>query len=78
MEVGQPSRAKLAARLVFAAGVVGAVLIAVPESRWSLLAILVFSVPIGIVVAVILHYWHKRRPLKESEISSKRPLGLDG
>jgi ABC-type phosphate transport system permease subunit len=78
VEVSQPSRANLAARLVIAAVLVGGLLMAVPESRWILLAILVVSVPIGIVVAVILQYWHKRRPLKESETSSKRPLGLDG
>jgi ABC-type phosphate transport system permease subunit len=78
MEVGQPSRANLAARLVIAAVLVGGLLVAVPESRRILLAILVVSVPIGIVVAVILHYWHKKRPLKQSQASSKRPLGLDG
>ena len=34
------------------------------------------SVGIGGVVAVILHVWHKRRPIKDAE-DTKHPLGLE-
>lgn len=77
MELGRPRRTAAVARLVVALVFVAAVLIAVPESRWILLAILVFSVPIGIVVALILRWWHRRRPLEVEEVSKKKPLGLD-
>ena len=52
-------------------------LVTVPESRYVMLAVLVFSIPIGIVVALILRFYHNRRPLKEDEVENKRPLGLD-
>ncbi len=77
MEPARPKRSAAVARLVIALAFVAAVLIAVPESRWILLAILVFSVPIGIVVALILRWWHRRRPLEVEEVSKKKPLGLD-
>ena len=38
---------------------------------------IVISLGIGIVVAGILYFWHRLRPLKEEDIENKRPLGLD-
>jgi undecaprenyl pyrophosphate phosphatase UppP len=31
---------------------------------------------IGLIVATILYFWHRFRPLKEEDIENKRPLGL--
>ncbi len=78
MEVSRPSRIATIARLLIGVVFVTVVLIAVPESRWILLAVLVFSVPIGIVVAFVLRWWHRRKPLEAEKVSNKRPLGLDG
>ncbi len=67
-------------RLLIAVVFVAVVLVTVPESRWILLAVVIISVPIGIVVALALHFWHKMRPLEEEDeaVQKKRPLGLDG
>lgn len=60
------------------AGVLVAVLvvigvsIAFPAYRWFIL----ISVGIGGLVAAILFFWHKFRPLKEEDVNHKRPLGL--
>ena len=43
-----------------------------PAYRWFFL----ISVGIGILVAAILYFWHKLRPVKEEDIDHKRPLGL--
>ena len=44
-----------------------------PAYRWFLL----ISIGIGVVVAVILYFWNRWRPLKEEDIeNNKRPLGL--
>ncbi len=66
-------------RLAIAVVFVAVVLVTVPESRWILLAVVIISVPIGIVVALALHFWHKLRPLEEKDeaVQKKRPLGLD-
>jgi len=40
--------------------------------------LLVISVFLGFGIAAILRMWHKRRPLKESDVhDNKHPLGLD-
>lgn len=44
-----------------------------PAYRWFLL----ISIGIGVIVAVILYFWNRWRPLKEEDIeNNKRPLGL--
>jgi uncharacterized membrane protein YqjE len=48
-----------------------AMLVWVPATRFLLL----ISIPIGAVVALILSFWHKRRPVEETP-QNKRPLGL--
>jgi hypothetical protein len=48
-----------------------AMLVWVPVTRY----ILLFSVPIGVVVALILSFWHRRKPV-EAAPENKRPLGL--
>jgi uncharacterized RDD family membrane protein YckC len=60
------------AGLLVAMGVVSILLIALPAYRWFFL----ISVAIGIVVAAILYFWHKLRPVKEVDVHNKRPLGL--
>jgi len=61
-----------AAGLLVAVGVVVILLIALPAYRWFFL----ISVGIGIVVAAILYFWHKFKPVKEADVANKRPLGL--
>ena len=40
--------------------------------------LLVISIFLGFGIAAILRMWHKRRPLKESDVhDNKHPLGLD-
>jgi len=48
------------------------VLIWLPAARWFLL----FAVLVGIVIALGMHLWHKRRPVKVDDYNDKRPLGL--
>jgi MFS family permease len=60
------------AGLLVALGVVAILLIALPAYRWFFL----ISVAIGIVVAAILYFWHKLKPVKEVDVHNKRPLGL--
>ena len=60
------------AGLLVAVGVVLILLIALPAYRWFFL----ISVAIGIVVAAILYFWHKLKPVKEVDVRNKRPLGL--
>jgi hypothetical protein len=33
------------------------------------------SLGIGIMVAAVLYFWNKHRPVKEEDIENKRPLG---
>lgn len=61
------------AGLVIAIGVVLAVLIGFPAYRWFL----AISVLIGVVVAAILYFWHKLRPVREEDVEDKRPLKLE-
>jgi len=43
-----------------------------PAYRWFFLV----SAAIGMAVAVILYFWHRFKPVKETEVDRKRPLGL--
>ena len=38
---------------------------------------LAISIPIGVVIALILHLWHKHKPVKDEDVDDKRPLKLD-
>ncbi|MGE0406467.1 MAG: hypothetical protein AB7O65_09215 [Candidatus Korobacteraceae bacterium] len=62
--------AKGSVGLIFMVLFVVIMLVYVPPTRYLLL----FSVPVGLLVAWILSYWHKRKPLEEKE--NKKPLGL--
>ena len=35
------------------------------------------SVGVGLVVAGVLHLWHRLRPVREEDTHNKRPLGLN-
>jgi len=58
--------------LVLTLGVVLVFLITVPVTRWFLL----ISIPVGILAALVLHLWHKFRPVREEDVEDKRPLKL--
>jgi O-antigen/teichoic acid export membrane protein len=71
--------AQLKAVAVITLAVITGLLIWLPASRRFLLGVgiaILICVVIGIVVAAILHLWHKHKPLKDEDIESKRPLGL--
>ena len=59
--------------LLVAVLVVVILLVWLPAYRWFFL----ISVAIGVVVAAILFFWHKYRPVKEEDIENKKPLGLE-
>ena len=61
------------AALLTAAVVVVITLVWLPAYRLFLLV----SVGIGIVIAGGIHLWHRFRPVREEDVSPKRPLGLD-
>jgi hypothetical protein len=58
--------------LVFTLAIVLLAVIYVPVLRWFL----AIAIPIGIIVAVVLHFWHKRAPAPEPE-DKKKVLNLD-
>jgi len=70
----QPARSflKSGLGLVALAGMVVIFLVWLPPSRVFLL----ISIPIGVVIAVGLHLWHKYKPVKDEDVD-KRPLKLD-
>jgi O-antigen/teichoic acid export membrane protein len=59
--------------LLVALAAVVVLLVAWPAYRWFFL----ISFGIGIVVAAILYFWNKHKPVKESSVEHKRPLGLE-
>lgn len=59
--------------LMAIAAVVAIFLVWLPPTRVFLL----ISIPIGVVIAVGLHLWHKYRPVKEEDVDDKRPLKLE-
>ncbi len=60
------------ASLIVAAALVFILLVWLPAYRWFFLA----ASRIGVMVAGILYFWNKHRPVKEEDIENKRPLGL--
>jgi len=58
--------------LIVAIAVVVILLIALPAYRLFFL----ISVLIGLVIAAGLALWHKLRPIKETDVENKKPLGL--
>jgi hypothetical protein len=60
------------AGLAVAAALVFILLIWLPAYRWFFLG----SLGIGIVVAAVLYFWNKHRPVKAEDVENKRPLGL--
>ncbi len=59
--------------LLIAAGLVFILLIWLPAYRWFFLG----SLGIGLVVAGILYFWNKYRPVRPEEVENQRPLGLE-
>ncbi len=59
--------------LILAILIVVAVLVGVPSARWFLL----LSAGLGVIIAVVLHFWNKSRPVKIKQEEDKRPLKLD-
>jgi dolichol kinase len=66
-------RVKGTTGLVIAAGLILVVLIAFPAYR----AFFIISVGLGLVVALILRFRNKYRPIEDKDVENKRPLGLD-
>jgi hypothetical protein len=61
------------ASLVVALAIVSVVLIFLPAYRFFFAV----SVAIGLLVAGILYFWHKYKPVTEDDVEHKRPLGLE-
>jgi hypothetical protein len=61
------------AGLLVAIGVVVGLLIGFPAYRWFFF----ISLGIGLLVAIILFFWHKLRPVRVEDVEDKRPLKLD-
>ena len=61
------------AALIVAIAVIAVPLVLLPAYRIFFLV----SVGIGIIVAAILYFWRKYRPIREEDLDhTKRPLGL--
>ena len=60
------------AALIVAIGTVVALLIFLPVYR----IFFAISLGIAIIVAAILYFWHKLRPVRPEDIEDKRPLNL--
>ncbi len=63
---------KGSAALIVALGTVAVLLVMLPAYR------IFFAISFGIalIVAVVLHFWHKLRPVRLDEADDKRPLNL--
>ena len=74
MPIGTEPNSFLRSGIALAVVLVAIVLLVVlfPAYRWFLL----ISIGIGIIVAVILYFWNRWRPVKEEDVDHKRPLGL--
>ena len=59
--------------LLIAVAIITAVLVAFPAYR----VFFAISVGIGIIVAALLYLRNKYRPIREEDVETKRPLGLD-
>ena len=60
------------AGLIIAVALVCILLIWLPAYRWFFLG----SLGIGLVVAAILYFWNRYKPVKPEDVENKRPLGL--
>jgi hypothetical protein len=60
------------ASLIIAATLVLILLLWLPAYRLFFLG----SLGIGVVVAAILYFWNRYKPVKVEEVENKRPLGL--
>ena len=60
------------AALIVAIGTVVALLIFLPAYR----IFFVISLGIAIIVAALLYFWHKLRPVRPEDIDDKHPLNL--
>jgi len=58
--------------LVFTAAMVVLAVVYVPILRW----LLAIAIPVGIVIALGLHFWHKHTPVPEPE-KIRKVLNLD-
>jgi lysylphosphatidylglycerol synthetase-like protein (DUF2156 family) len=63
--------------LLIAAAIITTVLVAFPAYRVVFAVSLAISVGIGIIVAALLYLRNKYRPIREEDVETKRPLGLD-
>ena len=63
---------KGSAALVVAVGTVVVLLILLPAYR----IFFAISVVIAIIVAAILYFWHKLRPVRIDDVDTKHPLNL--
>jgi hypothetical protein len=61
------------ASLIIAVVLVLILLVWLPAYRWFFLG----SLGIGVVVAAILFFWNRYKPVKPEDVENKRPLGLD-
>jgi hypothetical protein len=60
------------ASLIIAAALVLILLVWLPAYRWFFLG----SLGIGVVVATILYFWNRYKPVKGEDVENKHPLGL--
>lgn len=58
--------------LVFTAAILALGVVYVPVFRWFL----AIAIPIGVVIALMLHLWHKHTPVPQPE-DKKKVLHLD-
>ena len=63
---------KGSASLVVAVGTVVALLVLLPAYR----IFFAISLGIAVIVAVILYFWHKLRPVRPEDFDDKHPLNL--
>jgi hypothetical protein len=60
------------AALIVAIGTVVALLIFLPAYR----IFFAISLAIAVIVAAILYFWHKLRPVRPEDVDNNRPLNL--
>jgi hypothetical protein len=60
------------ASLIVAGALVFILLVWLPVYRWFFIG----SLGIGVMVAAILFFWNRYRPVKAEDVENKRPLGL--
>lgn len=63
---------KGSAGLIFVAIIVVVAAVMSSAARWFIL----ISIPIGLVAALVLHFWNKYRPVKPEDVDN-RPLKLN-